>query len=76
MYQTGSIRHGNNPVANWHASCLALQGDGRDNVQPAKPERGKTSKRIDVISAAITGLWGALTGQEQEDAVGVRSVGA
>lgn len=76
MYQTGSIQHGNNPVANWHASCLALQGDGRDNVQPAKPERGKTSKRIDVISAAITGLWGALTGQEQEDAVGVRSVGA
>ena len=50
------VRHGNHPVLNWNASCLSLQGDHKDNVQPTKPERGKSSKRIDGISATVTAL--------------------
>jgi phage terminase large subunit-like protein len=61
LYLDGKIRHANNPVLNWNASCLALQSDRKDNVQPAKPERGKSNKRIDGISAIITALARAAT---------------
>lgn len=64
LYTTGKLRHGNHPVLNWHASCLALQGDRKDNVQPAKPERDKSSKRVDLMSALITGMNRALIGAE------------
>jgi len=55
-YLDQKIRHGNNPVLNWMASCLQLQYDHKDNCQPSKPERGKSSKRIDGIQATMTGL--------------------
>lgn len=63
LYQTGKLRHGNHPVLNWHASCLALQGDGKDNVQPRKPERDKSAKRTDCVSAAVTGMARAIVHQ-------------
>lgn len=59
-YGDRKIAHGNNPVLNWMASCLQLQYDHKDNCQPDKPERGKTSKRIDGMQAIITGLSRAL----------------
>ena len=55
-YGDQKIRHGNNPVFNWMASCLQLQYDHKDNCQPSKPERMKSSKRIDGIQAAVTAL--------------------
>jgi len=59
-YGDQKIRHGNNPVFNWMASCLQLQYDHKDNCQPSKPERMKSSKRIDGIQAAVTALSRAL----------------
>ena len=59
-YLDRKIRHGNHPVLNWMASCLQLQYDHKDNCQPTKPERGKSSKRIDGLAAAITALNRAL----------------
>jgi phage terminase large subunit-like protein len=59
-YGDKKIRHGNNPVFNWMASCLQLQYDHKDNCQPSKPERMKSSKRIDGIQAAVTALSRAL----------------
>jgi phage terminase large subunit-like protein len=59
-YTDRKIRHGNNPVLNWNAGCLALQYDRKDNVQPEKPERMKSQKRIDMISATVTALNRAL----------------
>jgi phage terminase large subunit-like protein len=56
LYLDAKIWHGNHPILNWNASCLALQGDRKDNVQPAKPERGKSNKRIDGVAAIITAL--------------------
>ena len=50
-YVDEKLRHGNNPVLNWMASCLQLQYDHKDNCQPSKPERLKSSKRIDGIAA-------------------------
>ena len=55
-YVDQRIRHGNHPVLNWHAACLQLQYDRKDNVQPSKPERLKSSKRIDGIQATVTML--------------------
>lgn len=60
LYLDGNIQHGNHPVLNWNARCLALQGDRKDNVQPSKPERNKGSKRIDGISATVTAMSRAL----------------
>jgi phage terminase large subunit-like protein len=59
-YADGKLRHGNNPVLNWMASCLQLQYDKKDNCQPSKPERMKSAKRIDGISATVTALNRAL----------------
>ena len=55
-YVDQRIRHGNHPVLNWHAACLQLQYDRKDNCQPSKPERLKSSKRIDGIQATVTML--------------------
>jgi phage terminase large subunit-like protein len=63
-YLDQKIRHGNNPVLNWMASCLQLQYDRKDNCQATKPERGKSGKRIDGIAAAVTALSRALVVQE------------
>lgn len=54
LYLDRKIWHGNNPVYNWHAACLAVQYDRKDNVQPSKPERLKSSRRIDGIQATVT----------------------
>lgn len=60
LYINKDLRHGNHPILNFNASCLSLAGDKKDNAIPSKPERGKTGKRIDGISAAVTGLCRAL----------------
>lgn len=56
LYLDGRFEHGNNPVLNWNARCLALRGDRNDNVQPDKPERMKSKKRIDGMAAIVTGM--------------------
>ena len=59
-YVARNVRHANHPVLNWMASCLQLQYDHKDNCQPSKPERMKSSKRIDGIQATVTALVRAL----------------
>jgi len=55
-YLDKKIAHANHPVYNWHAACLQVQYDRKDGVQPSKPERLKSSKRIDGIQATVTML--------------------
>lgn len=75
-YLDRNIRHGNNPVLNWNAKCLSLLGDHKDNVQPSKPERTKSSKRIDGISATVTAMARAIVGVSNGDSYPIiRSVG-
>jgi len=64
-YLDQKIRHGNNPVLNWMASCLQLQYDRKDNCVPTKPERGKSAKRIDGLAATVTALNRALLAKPQ-----------
>ena len=75
-YVDQKIRHGNNPVMNWMASCLQLQYDHKDNVQPSKPERGKSAKRIDGIAATVTALARATLAQDNTITyTGLRCIG-
>lgn len=56
----GRFRHGGNPVARWMASVVEVKGDGLDNLRLVKPDRAKSTARIDGMSATVTGLDGYL----------------
>jgi phage terminase large subunit-like protein len=65
LYMNRKLAHGNNPILNWHASCLTLVSDGGDNCKPAKPARDVASKRIDGVAATITAMARALFAGER-----------
>ncbi|MFG3349213.1 terminase large subunit [Streptomyces sp. NPDC048018] len=58
LLREGRIHHGGNPVLRWNASVVEVYRDGNDNVRPVKPDRGKSSARIDGIAAAVMALDG------------------
>ena len=75
LYMNQKLAHGNNPILNWHASCLALVTDGGDNCKPVKPPRDTASKRIDGIAATITAMARAVFAEEKTFVyTGLRSV--
>lgn len=55
-----AFRHGGHPVLRWMASVVEVKTDGLDNIRPVKPDRGKSTTRIDGIQAAVTALDGRL----------------
>jgi phage terminase large subunit-like protein len=58
MLGAQTFRHGGNPVLRWMASVVEVKNDGSDNIRPVKPDRQKSTTRIDGIQAAVTGLDG------------------
>jgi len=51
------LRHGGHPLLRWMMDCTSIRTDTRTGyIRPVKPERKKTSKRIDGIVATIMGL--------------------
>ena len=56
------LRHNDNPVLNWMADNFSVKQDPQDNVKPSKPDRRKSSKRIDGIQAAINALARVIVG--------------
>lgn len=58
LVTTQTLRHGGNPVLRWMIDCLEVRSDGGDNVKPEKPDRFRSSARIDGAQALITGLDG------------------
>jgi phage terminase large subunit-like protein len=56
LVTSGQCRHGNHEVLRWNADCLTTRSDGADNIRPVKPDRLKSSKRIDGIVAIIIAL--------------------
>ncbi|MEV7844080.1 terminase TerL endonuclease subunit [Streptomyces cyaneofuscatus] len=58
LLREGRIRHGGNPVLRWNASVVEVDRDGNDNMRPVKPDRNKSSARIDGIAAAVMALDG------------------
>ena len=50
------LRHYGNPVLTWMADCLTVSQDPAANLKPVKPERHRSSKRIDGMVALIMAL--------------------
>jgi phage terminase large subunit-like protein len=47
------VRTGSNPISRWMADCVEVRTDDNGNIKPVKPDRGKSSKRIDGMSAWV-----------------------
>lgn len=58
LLREGRIRHGGQPVLRWNASVVEVYRDGNDNLRPVKPDRDKSSARIDGVVAAVMALDG------------------
>jgi len=63
MVMSGQLAHGDNPVLRWCADNLAVKIDAAENV---KPEKDKSSERIDGIVALIMGLGRALLSYDKK----------
>ena len=48
--------HGGHPILRWMADCVEVMQDPSGNIKPAKPDRNKSSKRIDGIAAGVNAL--------------------
>jgi phage terminase large subunit-like protein len=59
------LHHGGHPVLRWNASCLATV-EHNDNLMFAKPEREKSTSRIDGISALTNAMARAMLAPEEE----------
>jgi phage terminase large subunit-like protein len=59
----GQLYHGGHPVLKWNASCLSTK-EINDNLMFSKPERNKSSLRIDGIAAATNALVRAMLDNE------------
>ena len=49
----GTLRHGNNPVLRWNAANVAVAQDPAGNI---KPDKSKSTERIDGIAAVVNAL--------------------
>jgi len=64
LYLSGKIIHNNNPVTNWMASNVAAKMDPADNI---KPDKQKSTEKIDGIVVLIMALGIAITKLESID---------
>src|ERR1700683_5035025 len=51
----GKLHHGGHPVLRWNASCVTAK-EQNDNLIFTKPERSKSSSRIDGVAAMVNAL--------------------
>lgn len=56
MVVSGKFNHGGHPVLRWNALCTAVVRDKKDNLMFAKPDREKSTSRIDGIAAAANAM--------------------
>jgi phage terminase large subunit-like protein len=59
------LRHGKNPVLRWMADVVEVRQDTNGNIRPVKPDRLKSSKRIDGIVAEIMAIERGMRGQKK-----------
>src|ERR1700693_2579974 len=70
------LHHGNHPVLRWHAGSACTVTDGKDNVMFTKPDREKSTSRIDGMAATANAFFRAITPEENTISyTGLRSVG-
>lgn len=66
LVTSGKIRHGGHPILRWNASCLATK-QANDAIMFVKPERDKSTARIDGISASVNALVKAMIVDESSE---------
>jgi phage terminase large subunit-like protein len=69
----GKVLHGGHPVLRWNADCVQVRQNADGLIKPVKPDRKKSSKRIDGIVAGLMGTMRAIVAPEYAP-VGVRSM--
>lgn len=67
MVMGHSFWHDGNPALRWMASVVDVRTDGGDNIRPVKPDRRKSSSRIDGIQAGVTALDGWVRRMAQDE---------
>lgn len=68
--------HDGNKVLRWNVDCCSVQSDPAGNIKPVKPERGKSSKRIDGVIASVMALGRAMDSADTSISYsGLRTVG-
>lgn len=76
LIKQAKLNHGGNPVLRWNASCASTITDGRDNIMFVKPDREKTTSRIDGMAAIADAMVRAIVSAENTlTFTGVKSVG-
>jgi phage terminase large subunit-like protein len=77
LVASGKLRHGGHPVLRWNASCLSTK-ESNDNLMFTKPERSKSSSRIDGIAATVNALSRAIVRKPRQMSIynkrGVRTL--
>lgn len=63
------LHHGNNPVLNFMTSCATVTQDAAENIKLVKPNRRKSSNRIDGLIAMIMGFDRASRREEKKPSI-------
>lgn len=62
-----AARHDGHKLLRWNAECVEVIRDGNDNIRPVKPDRGKSSSRIDGVAALVNAVDGYLRRKQSRD---------
>lgn len=62
------IRHDGNPLLRWEVDCVTVASDPAGNVKPVKPDRVKSSGRIDGVAAMVDALFAQIRHRGSADA--------
>jgi phage terminase large subunit-like protein len=60
-----TLVHDGHPVLRWNVDCCSVQCDAADNIKPVKPERNRSSKRIDGVVAMAMAVGRAIAAENQ-----------
>jgi phage terminase large subunit-like protein len=70
------LRHNGHKLLRWNVDCCTVAADANANIRPVKPDRLKSSKRIDGVVALLMALWRSMCAEDQTISyTGLRSVG-
>lgn len=56
LVKSDRFQHGGHPVARWCADSVEVKQDDRERIKIVKPDRRKSSKRIDGVAAAANAI--------------------
>lgn len=62
------VRTGGNPVLRWMVDCAEVRSDDNGNIKPVKPDRAKSTKRIDGVVAWIMAEREAMAAEMEDEA--------